>query len=71
MISYAPLWKTLKQKGISQYKLVNDYDISNSLLQRMRDNQSITLSTVQNLCDILDCDIQDIVHVSSDKKKEE
>lgn len=70
MISYTPFWKTLKNKGISQYMLTNDYEISKSLLQRMRNNESITLSTVQNLCNILDCNIYEIVIVTADKAEE-
>ena len=29
MISYAPLWKTMKEKGVSQYKLIKDYGVRN------------------------------------------
>lgn len=68
MISYEPFWKILKVKGISQYTLTEDYDISSSLLQRMREQQSITLHSVQMLCNILDCDSADIVLVTADEK---
>lgn len=68
MISYEPFWKILKVKGISQYTLTEDYDISPSLLQRMREQQSITLHSVQMLCNILDCDSADIVLVTADEK---
>lgn len=68
MISYEPFWKILKAKGISQYTLTESYDISSSLLQRMRDRQSITLHSIQMLCNILDCDSTDIVLVTADEK---
>lgn len=68
MISYEPFWKILKVKGISQYALTEFYDISPSLLQRMRERQSITLNTIQTLCNILDCDSTDIVLVTADEK---
>lgn len=68
MISYEPFWKILKVKGISQYSLTEFYDISPSLLQRMRERQSITLNTIQTLCNILDCDSTDIVLVTADEK---
>jgi len=67
MISYKPFWQMLKEKGISQYTLTEIYDVNKSLLQRMRDNESITLSTIQDLCNILDCEIQDIVKITPDK----
>lgn len=71
MISYKPFWQTLKEKGISQYTLTEIYDVNKSLLQRLRDNQSITLNTIQDLCNILDCEIQDIVKVTPDKKEQD
>ena len=42
MIKYDRFWKTLKEKGISQYNLVTDYNISKSLLQRLRNNEGIS-----------------------------
>lgn len=71
MISYEPFWQTLKQKKISQYMLTETYDVSKSLLQRIRNNESITLSSVQNLCNILDCDIQDIVMITPNKENKQ
>ena len=70
MISYAPFWKTLRDKGISQYTLTNEFDVSKSLLQRLRNNESVTLQTVQNLCNILQCDMNGIVLITIDEKKE-
>lgn len=61
MLSYKPFYKTLKEKNISTYKLINTYKISRGLLDRIKHNQSITLSTVDDLCKILDCEISDIV----------
>ena len=61
MISFEPFWNTLKEKQISQYKLINEYDISTNLLARLRNNENLTLSTVETLCDLLNCEITDIV----------
>lgn len=61
IISYAPLWKTLENLGISQYKLINEYHVSTGTLDSLRKNKSITLNTLQDLCKILKCDISDIV----------
>lgn len=59
MIIYDRLWETLKKKGISQYNLVTDYNISKSLLQRLRNNEGISTHSINMLCNILDCQIQD------------
>lgn len=61
MISYAPLWTTLSQKGISQYRLIKDYNISTGTLDSLRKNKSVTLTTLHDLCMILDCNISDVV----------
>lgn len=67
MISYAPFWKTIKAKGISTYKLINDYEISNSTIQRLRENKGITTTTIDDLCKILDCRVEDIVEYIKDE----
>lgn len=63
MISYAPFWRTLEAKGITQYQLINQYGVSTGTLDALRKNRSITLNTVQDLCMILHCPIEDIVEI--------
>ncbi|MCI9082959.1 MAG: helix-turn-helix transcriptional regulator [Lachnospiraceae bacterium] len=66
MISYEPLWKTLKQKDISQYKLIKEYGFSTGTLDALRKNRSITLNTLHDICEILECDIADVVEFKLD-----
>lgn len=61
MISYAPLYETLKRKGISTYKLINAYGISRSLLDRLKHDKPISTVTLNDLCSILDCRVEDIL----------
>ena len=61
MISYEPFWNTLKSKNISQYSLIKDYGVSAGQLSRMRANQNISTHTVNALCEILDCEVQNIM----------
>ncbi len=64
MIKYDPLWETLKEKGISQYKLINDYGVSAGQLSRLRADANVSTHTIDVLCDILDCPVSDIlIHV--------
>lgn len=66
MISYDPFWKTLKAKGITQYQLINQYHISAGQLSRMRANANISTHTIDVLCEILDCPVEDIIkHVKN------
>jgi DNA-binding Xre family transcriptional regulator len=61
MISYEPLYKTMKEKGISTYKLVNTYGISRSLLDKLKHNKPISTVTLNDLCTFLDCKVEDIL----------
>lgn len=61
MIIYDRLWKLMKEKGITRYRLIKDYDISPSLLQRMKRNNNISTYTAAVLCKILDCRLEDIM----------
>ena len=61
MIRYDPLWETMKRKNISQYKLIKDYGVDNAQLQRLRENAIVKTSTLDNLCRILDCSIEEIM----------
>ena len=38
MIVFDNLWKTMKEKGVSQYKLIKTYGISTGQLDRLRKN---------------------------------
>ena len=61
MISYTPFWNTIKEKHISQYELIHKYNFNPGLLNSFRKNKSITLSTLHNVCNALNCDITDVV----------
>lgn len=61
MISYSPLYETLKSKGISTYKLVNQFGVSRSLLDRLKHNKPISTVTLNDLCKFLDCKVEDIL----------
>lgn len=61
MISYEPFYKTLMKRRITQYQLMTKYFIPNGTIQRIRNNQNISLTTIENLCKALNCKITDIV----------
>lgn len=60
MIVFDGLWKVLKEKGISQYKLIKEFHISTGQLDRLRKNENISTYTLNTLCEILDCQLSDI-----------
>lgn len=60
MIVFDKLWVTLKEKNISQYKLIKEYGISTGQLDRLRKNGNVNTYTLDILCEILDCRLEDI-----------
>ena len=60
MISYQPLWATMKNRGISQYKLIKDYHFSTGQLDRLRKDDSVSTNTLDMLCSILDCKLEEV-----------
>lgn len=66
MITYIPLWVTMKNKQVTEYKLINTYGLSRSTIFKLRHNQNVTVATLNNLCNILECDIQDIIEYTKD-----
>lgn len=68
MIVFDRLWVTMKQKGISQYKLQKEYGISSGQLDRLRKNENISTYTLDKLCQILDCALEDVAQVIKETK---
>ncbi|MBQ7337961.1 MAG: helix-turn-helix transcriptional regulator [Clostridia bacterium] len=61
MITYEPFYRTIKDRGITTYKLINVYGVSRSLIDRLKHNKPITTVTIDDLCKILDCQVSDIL----------
>lgn len=68
MISYAPLWETMKKKGISTYTLIKHYSFSKGTLDSLKQNRNISTSTLNDLCTILNCEVEEILKYIPDKK---
>ena len=60
MICYDRLWQTMKERGVTQYDLYTHYNINRSLINRLKHNQNIETNTVDRLCNILHCRVEDI-----------
>ena len=69
MISYSKLWETMERKGISQYKLIKEYNFSAGQLSRLRANAYISTHTIDVLCNILDCSVEDIMTFIPEENK--
>lgn len=60
MIVYTRLWATMKEKKVSQYRLIKEYKISTGQLDRLRKNDNVSTFTLNQLCKILECKLEDI-----------
>lgn len=69
MISYAPLWATMEKKKATTYTLQVKGQISSSTIRRLKANESVSTNTLEALCKILDCTLQDIIDYTPDDKK--
>jgi DNA-binding Xre family transcriptional regulator len=67
MISYSPLWNTLKEKRITTYALINTYGISSGTIDRLRKGQGITTAKIDDLCKILKCKVEEIIEYIEEK----
>ena len=61
LISYAPLWRTMKRAGATTYTLQVKGQISSSSIRRMKAGESVSTNTLDALCKVLRCDLKDII----------
>ena len=66
MIDYSPLWETMKEKNVSTYALIRDYNFSKGTLDSLKQNRNVTLNTIEMLCRILQVPIEKVVRIVYD-----
>lgn len=68
MIRYDRLWQTMKDRGVTQYDLYTHHGVNRSRINRLRHNKNVEVNTIDRLCDILRCRVEDIMeHIPDDK----
>lgn len=60
MIIFDKLWKTMKEKGFSTYKLREKCGIDSKTIRRLKANENIETKTLNKICEALDCSLEDI-----------
>ena len=60
MLDYSPLWETMKERGISQYRLLKS-GVDNKTLYTIKKGGNITMLTLEKICSILDCTPNDVI----------
>lgn len=67
MISYSPFWKTLEASSETTYTLITRHKISSAIIDKLRKNKPMNTTTLNDLCRILNCNVQDIAtYIESD-----
>ncbi len=64
MIIYKPFWQTLRNSPETTYTLINNHHISSATIDKLRKNKPLNTTTLNDLCRILNCQIQDIAQYS-------
>lgn len=67
MMSFAPLWETMKEKKVTVYALIYKHKVSRSMVDKLKHDRNVTLATVERLCEILDCRVEDVVVYEKDE----
>ena len=71
MISYNRLWETMEKRKISQYRLIKEVGLSSGQMSRLKKNTYVSTHTLETLCRILDCRIEDVMEVSFEDEEKE
>ncbi len=61
MVVYTPFWTTLKQSKESTYTLIHHHHVSSSTIDKLRKNKPLNTTTINDLCRILDCNVEQIM----------
>ena len=69
MIRYDRLWDTMKEKGITQYRLIKGYGFSAGQIGRLKKNMHVSTHTLETLCSILECRLEDIAEYIPDERE--
>ncbi len=73
VMSYKPLWKLLVDKDLLKQDLRQQAQLSSTSMARLNNGENIQTDTLLRICQVLDCQIGDIVEVipATDTKEED
>lgn len=61
VISYRPLWETMRRKNITTYALIKEHNFSRGTLDTLKHDRNISTATLDDICRILDCRVEDVL----------
>lgn len=51
----------MENRGISQYDLYTHHNVNRSQINRLKHNKNVEINTIDKLCNILQCKVEDIM----------
>jgi len=66
MIRFERLWKTMEEKSVSTYQLREQCGIDSKTIRRLKANENMETKTLNKLCDVLQCRLEDIAEYIPD-----
>ncbi len=66
MITFDKLWIVMNKKGVSTYQLREKCGIDSKTIRRLRANENMETKTLNKLCSILNCKLEDIAEYIAD-----
>ena len=66
MIKFDRLWETMRKKGVSTYQLRERCGIDSKTVRRLKANENMETKTLNKLCAILDCKLEEIAEYTDD-----
>ena len=67
LIVYAPLWRTMEEQKVTTYTLRVKHGMSHATVQRLQADMPVSTHTLNKLCAILHCRLEDIAEYSPDE----
>lgn len=67
-VNYDKLWKLMIDKKINKTQLSKKAGVTTNAMAKLGRNESVQLETLVKICNVLNCDIEDIVEIEKNKE---
>lgn len=65
MMSFEPLFRTMKEKGVTSYQL-QKMGFNRATYHSMKSGKSVSTNTIAHLCKLLQCRVEDVMEYIDD-----
>lgn len=70
-IRYSKLWKRLIDENMMKVDLRDQAGITTNALAKLGKNEHVSTQVLEKVCNVLNCEIQDIMEFVQDEEREE